>query len=54
MVNLPYRLIGVVIYPAYGKIVLTKNMTKEECLEASKVYSDIRWIEPIQPKKKRK
>jgi hypothetical protein len=54
MVVLPTRLKGLTIYPAYGKIVLSDQMTKVECLEAQKLYSDIQWIEKEQPKKKRK
>ena len=56
MVVLPNRLEGLTIYPAYGKIVLSKDMSKIECLEASKIYSDIRWIEKevVKPKAKKK
>ena len=54
MVVLPKRLEGLTIYPAFGKIVLSVSMTKTECLEASKIYSDIRWVESEVPKKKRK
>ena len=58
MVVLPTRYEGLTIYPAYGKIVLSKNMTKVECLEANKIHSDIRWIEPekevVKPKRKSK
>ena len=54
MVVLPIRLKGLTIYPAFGKIVLSDSMTKIERLEASKIYSDIRWVEKEVPKKKRK
>ena len=55
MVILPTRLEGLTIYPAYGKIVLSKDMSKVECLEASKIYDDIRWVEPtMKPRAKKK
>ena len=56
MVVLPSRLEGLTIYPAYGKIVLSDSMTKIECLEASKIYSDIRCVENevVKPKAKKK
>ena len=46
-------MIGKTIYPAYGKIVLCNEMTKEEVLEASKIYPEIRWKEE-EPKVKSK
>ena len=52
MVVLPIDLEGLTVYPAYGKIVLSKEMTKEETLEAQKIYPQIKWIEQEKPKRK--
>ena len=54
MVVLPFRLKGLTIYPAYGKIILSDEMTKIEALEAMKIYPDIRWNEIVKPKAKKK
>jgi hypothetical protein len=53
MVIIPKHMIGKTIYPAYGKILLCNEMTKEEVLEASKIYPEIRWKEE-EPKKSKK
>lgn len=52
MVILPIDLKGLTVYPAYGKIELSENMTKEETLEAQKIYPQIKWIEEEKPKRK--
>ena len=54
MVVLPPNLKGLTLYPAYGKIVLDENMSKEETLETQKIYPAIKWHEPEVKKKKRK
>jgi len=52
MVVLPKHLKDKTIYPAYGKIVLSDLMSKEECLEACKIYPEIKWKEVEKPKLK--
>ena len=54
MVHLPHHLIGLDLWCEYGKIHLSKDMTKEEALEAQKIYPDIKIIETQEPKKARK
>ena len=53
MVLIPTRLKGLTIYPAYGRIVLSENMTDEEVREAQKIYPDIRVVEELKKFKKK-
>ena len=50
--TLPHYLKGLTIWPKYGKIYLDENMSKEQVLEAQKVYPEIRIIEDKKAKKK--
>ena len=55
MVLVPAHLKGMAVYPAYGKIVMDENMSKEETLEAQKIHPSIKWIEKsIETKRKKK